>query len=135
MPATDRREYFTAYQRELRQRKKRVDILFDKEDFATLERAARRHGYGRKTGAFIRDAALAYLHREYIVPDQDAIRQLELGIRRIGNNLNQIARKANTVGIEPSDLDAIREHLATLEHEVSTALRNPSERDISEAAD
>ena len=64
---SERRKYLTEYQRKLRQRKKRVDVLFDHNDYERIERAATRHNM--KVGPFIRACTEAYLDRRYIVPE------------------------------------------------------------------
>ena len=38
-----RREYLKRYQRELRRRMRRVELLFDQADYDRLQRAAQRH--------------------------------------------------------------------------------------------
>ena len=129
MEDKDRRAYLTTYQRDFRKRKKRVDLLFEKEEYAQLERVARRHGYAGKVGAFIREASLAYIRGTYLVPDEERVRGLELALRRIGTNINQITRHAHTAGVEEREIDEIRQRLRELEETVGKLFRQPQRKD------
>ncbi len=123
--ATSRREYLTDYQRQLRKRRRRVDVLFVPDEYGQIKRAATRHSM--KVGPFIRACVAGYLHRVYVLPDDEVLRQLQLAIRRIGDNINQLVRHAHRVGLEPVDIDEVNRHLAALEDEIIYALQTPPE--------
>ena len=128
----DRRKYLTEYQRGLRKRKKRVDLLLDYQDYERIEAAASRHNM--KVGPFIRACVEAYLDKRFLVPEQEPVRQLELGIRRIGSNVNQIARRVNAQGeAQVLDVAEMNRFLVELEGAISQALREP--RDLLELID
>ena len=84
-----------------------------------------------KMAPFIRASVLAYLDQCYVVPDDETVRQLELGIRRVGNNVNQLTALAHRAGFDPSAIAELHDHLAELEEEVSRAFRDPPQREAS----
>lgn len=45
----------------------------------------------------------------------DGIQDVRTGVRRIGNNVNQMARRANTDGQLPEDLAEVKQQLAALD--------------------
>lgn len=121
----DRRAYLTEYQRNtLRKKKKRVELLLDPKQVKALDGAAG----NKKLGPFILSAALAYIEGEYIIPDEDRIRSLELQLRRIGTNINQIAKKANREGVDADSIAAAANLLPELERALSQIFRNPEKR-------
>ena len=124
-PMPTPRRNLTEYQRRYRKRRRRVDVLFERDEYEQIKRAATRHSM--KVGPFIRACVGGYLQRVYVLPDDEALRRLQLGIRRIGNNLNQLVRHAHRAGLEPVDIDAMNRHLATLEDEIIVALQEPPE--------
>ena len=126
---TKRREYLKRYQRELRRRMRRVELLFDQADYDRLQRAAQRHHM--KMAPFIRASVLAYLNGVYIVPDEERVRQLELGLRRVGTNINQITARMHRAGFDPSVITELHQHLAELEDELTRAFRDPPQREAS----
>lgn len=120
-----RRMYRRRYQADLRARTRRVELVLKKPDAKELESAAKEHGMPLAT--FIRHASLAYARQTYIVPDPETVRELEIGLRRIGTNVNQIAKHANTERqVTTLDLERVWDLLEELESVVSEAFRNPS---------
>ena len=119
------RRNLSEYQRRYRKRRRRVDVLFEPDEYGQIKRAATRHSM--KVGPFIRACVAGYLHRVYVLPDDEVLRQLQLGIRRIGTNLNQLVRRAHRAGAEPVNIDEVNRHLAALEDEIIYALQTPPE--------
>ena len=119
------RRNLTDYQRQYRKRRRRVDVLFEPDEYAQIKQAATRHNM--KVAPFIRACVGGYLQRVYVLPDDEVLRQLQLGIRRIGTNLNQLVRRAHRVGVEPVNIDGVNRHLAALEDEIIYALQTPPE--------
>ena len=120
----ERREYLKRYQRALRRRMRRAEMLFDPDEYERIKRSALRHNM--KLAPFMRACINAYINQHFIPPEPDTIRHLELAILRIGGNINQIAKRVNTNKVaDQPDIDAINQHLAELEDAVSFALREP----------
>ena len=124
--AERRKQYLKHYQRQLRKKKKRLEIYLDHPLYKYLERAAIDHNM--KVATFARACIHAHLGRSprYIVPDNEVVRQLELAIRKIGNNINQVSRLVNTKKLaDQLDIETINHHLAELEDAITDALRHP----------
>ena len=120
-----RREYMREYMKKRRVGKKRVELVYDLDEYRRLEREARAHG--RKVASFIKACAEAYLKKTYVVPDEELVRELRLALRRIGTNINQIARKANQAGLGYPDIEQALNLVYELEDRVGEAFRNPRE--------
>ena len=120
-----RREYMRDYQRKRRAGKKRVELVYGLDEYRQLEREAGRHG--RKVAPFVKACADAYLKKAYVVPDEERVRELRLAVRRIGTNVNQIARRANRLGVEHQDLEHVVRLIYELEDRIGEAFRNPGE--------
>ena len=120
-----RREYMRDYQRKRRAGKKRVDLVYGLDEYLRLEREARAHG--RKITPFIKACADAYLKKSYVVPDEERVHQLEVALRRIGSNVNQIAARAHRTGLSTSEINKALALVYELEDQVAEALRNPVE--------
>lgn len=124
---SSRRAYMRQYQKELRTRRKRLELSLDPEDYDRLKQEAQRHDM--KLATFTREAVFAYLDSQYILPNPEQVRELELALRQIGNDISQIAHYANSRESEQQiDLPAIGRLLAKLEEEISQALRHPEKQ-------
>lgn len=101
----------------------RKDVYLTEREFEVLAAAAKRHGM--KLGTFIRLAAMAYVKTEYLLPSDNAVHELEVSLRRIGNNINQLTKHVHQRGFTPDDLVAFQQKLNELETQVSQFLRQP----------
>lgn len=67
---------------------------------------------------------------EYILPKENMLRELIIEMRRIGNNINQIARFINTNKVlSLHDFKMLEKHLSRLEKQIATALTNPLKKE------
>ena len=121
----ERREYLKHYQRKLRRRMRRVEMLLDPDEYERIKSAARHHNM--KLTPFMRACIQAYLKKSYVVPDEEVVRDLRRALRSIGNNVNQIARRANRDGVEHQDLADVIGLIYELEDRIGEAFRNPEE--------
>ena len=57
------------------------------------------HDLRRRLAPFLRDAALAYIEKRYLLPGgiEMQLETIQQEIRRIGTNINQIAARANSL--------------------------------------
>lgn len=101
----------------------RKAVFLTEKEFEVLAAAAKRHGM--KLGTFIRLAAMAYVKTEYLLPSDSAVHELEVSLRRIGNNINQLTKHVHQRGFSPEDLVAFQQKLNELETQVSQFLRQP----------
>ncbi len=121
-----RRLYQKDYQAKRRKARPRIGVSLSAPERQQLSKDARRHGM--KLPHFIRMAALAYTGKKYILPDDTTARALEIELRRIGNNINQVARRCNEKKTaEALDIEEANNLLIGLEDAVSAAFRNPRE--------
>lgn len=116
-----RRSYMRHYQKELRQKRKRLELLLTPEDYQRLKQSAKEHRM--KTATFAREAMLAYVDERFVLPDSELVAELELALRRITTDVNRIARSA--VGGAALDVGRLNQRLAELEDVISSTLRDP----------
>lgn len=90
-----RNAYMRAYMPVYRQRRRRVTLTLYPERHDRFAAHAKTHG--RPLATFLAEAAEAYLKQTPLLPSDTAERlaQATLEIRRIGTNINQIARHTN----------------------------------------
>lgn len=114
------RDYMRAYRK--RQERKSLTLTLSPARHRRLKRAAARSG--RPLAAFIPEAAEAYLEKRYLVP-ADIQARLALAvteIRRIGNNINQLAHHANRK--RATSRQALRDARRLLQRLEETVLRH-----------
>jgi len=83
---------------------------------------------GVKPTVYLREAAFAYMNQRYLVPQniEEELRRFILLMRNIGNSLNQIAAKANTLKrVTVFDLHKAKKRINQLEESVEAFIRNP----------
>ncbi len=111
-------------QRELRKRYKRIELLVSPEENRLIEQAAKRHK--RPKTRFAKDAVIAYLKGMYIVPDEQRLQDLELALKRIGTNVNQVAFVCNrNASVLERDVVELKYHLQPLESLIREAFARP----------
>ena len=121
-----RNAYMRDYMRAYRQSAHAVNASLSDEEYRRLAREAK--ALGRKPTTCFREAAFAYFDRRTLLPKSyeeniaDAIGE----IRRVGNNLNQLAHHANTRRrATHREVQEARQHLAALEAAVTRLLAWP----------
>ena len=74
----------------------RVTCNLHPEQFFRLQQVAQQ--FNSRLAPFVRDAALAYLDRRSLLPAslEKHLTKIVQEVRRVGTNLNQIAKRANT---------------------------------------
>ncbi|QGY44846.1 plasmid mobilization relaxosome protein MobC [Maribellus comscasis] len=112
-----------SYATKFSQSHKRKSVYLTQKEMSVLMTAAKRHGM--RLGTFIRFAALAYVKTEYLLPSDSKIQELEVALRRIGNNINQLTKHVHQRGFTKEDLVAFQQKLNELENRVSDFLRQP----------
>lgn len=80
-----------------------------------------------KVPAFLKSLIKAYSKKtEYILPDDNTLQNLILEMRKIGTNINQMAKYVNTnKTISKSEMDGFRVKLDDLEHLIVSKLTQP----------
>lgn len=106
----------------------RLNCTLPRTLYERIHRHARRAG--RPPTSFLREAALAYLERRYLVPANLEQRLLDLTavLRNVAGNINQLAAKANTLKrVTVFDLLSARRLVLFLEKSVKSFVRQPPE--------
>lgn len=120
-----RDQYMRQKQKEFRETHIRKEIYLTKREFGYLKGAAEKHQM--KLSRFIKKIAFAYLKQLFIVPDDTHVRNLELELRRIGNNINQVTKHVNQKSeVKEEHVQVLLVLLKKIDNKVSNALRNPS---------
>ena len=107
------------YRADYYMKNKIVKITFNNQDHAVIEKIATAQGL--TIASFIRLATIEQAKNLYMV-DKSIEDQITLGVanmRKIGNNINQIAKYANEQGYtSPDSMEVIFNHLKYLEDEI-----------------
>ena len=85
--------YMQHYKREYNQKNKRLKLTFTNKEYDEILLAA--EDCKKPVARYVKECFYAYIHSEYLVPDDTQIEKLGGLLRQIGNNVNQIARWAN----------------------------------------
>lgn len=121
-----RKTYFLKYKQAQRKKKPELTINFKKEngDYDTISIAAKRHKM--TLTAFVRQAALAYLKRTYVVPNSGQIARLEQLLSECLNEIKTIVTFKEKYFWQRKDkLDQIEKRIQQLETQISEVFRNP----------
>lgn len=119
-----RKAYQRAYHKNYGQKRIRKTITLSPVEDAQLQKAA--EAYDLKMNDFLKETLFAYLNNVYVVPNQNQVQQLILQIRKIGTNINQIARHINSCQkVEEGQLGLIYVLLKRMELCINNRLCQP----------
>jgi len=121
-----RKKYLKKYLKGYFKDKKRKELIFTKKEYSILQKIAKQHN--TKVGSFAKKCVFSYLDKKYILPDQKQLNRLELDIKKIGNNINQVAKHSNkvkTMGL--FDAMRINTNLLKMEEKIDTVINQPSD--------
>ncbi|BDD02381.1 plasmid mobilization protein [Persicobacter psychrovividus] len=93
-------------------RKKRINFFVDQEEYEVLQKNALEKG--RNIPAFCREITLSKDHenpKDNTITSATNFHELKIEIARLGNNLNQIARRMNMDEMYDSDVERIHQVL------------------------
>lgn len=124
-PDTINRKRERERKRKYRQSVREVSLSFPKATSTRLEEMARQHGL--TLPKFIKACAVQKLDGTgYVVPNQNAVRQLTFQISKIGNNINQITRYIHvSKNVEYPDIERLQALIRNMEDQVQTAMTRP----------
>lgn len=116
MEKSDRSEYMKQYRATYKKRVKSVMVSLPMDDFRRLEKAAK--SQKKKPSAYFRELGLAQLDQQLLQSTEleDRLREHNLLIRNIANNLNQLARSGNI--FRDVDRSVVFDHLKSLDDQV-----------------
>lgn len=121
---TYRKAYLKQKKAEHRRTHTTVSLSFPKAEAAQLEKLAAQHFM--KLSPFVKECVRAYTKQQFIVPNADEVQELDLLIRNIGNNVNQIARQCNQTHTHPHQaIEYVKAVLQKWDSHITTSLRTP----------
>jgi hypothetical protein len=111
------------------EKKKTINCLLHEWQYKQIIQHAAKSG--KKPTTYFRDAAMAYMAQKYVVPEDvnTSLKATIFQIRKIATNLNQIAKRTNTLQ-KLTLFDALKAKHAMLDLEdtIKSFIRNPSQR-------
>lgn len=122
------KSYYAKYRRAQREDKPEFSVPLSKKngDYGKMALGAKRHHMTITT--FIRKAALSYMDRSYLVPNQNQVVRLEQALMNCLNEIQAIARTKEKYNWEREQkYDAIAARITILETEIRQALCFPIE--------
>ena len=119
-----RKIYQKDYQNRFRKNNVRKDIYFTPQEFSQLAKVAKMHNVS--VPKLCKELTFAYIESQFVLPDDKQIRRLELYLRGVTNNLNQLVRYVHQrKDLSVIDISTLREQVNEMENHVSTTLRSP----------
>lgn len=119
-----RKAYQKDYHQNYGQKRIRKTITLSLHEDIQLQKVA--ETYNLKMNDFIKETLFAYLNNVYVVPNQTQVQELILQIRKIGTNINQIARHINShQKVEEGQLELIYSLLQQIESSIHRHLCEP----------
>ncbi len=121
---SNRTEYYRKQKKAYRAKHKTVSVSFTKDVAKELARGAAAHHLSLPT--YIKACVTAYRNQTFIIPDQSQVQAIEVQLKGIGNNINQIARRVNQRETEPcAGVAEVRKQLTQLEQQFNRIIRTP----------
>lgn len=120
--STNSKEYDTEFREDWE--KKYISIAFEKKQLKLMELEAQQKGYSSRA-EYIRDMVeIGRKQQPHISPIMEShLKEIKLDIRRIGNNLNQMARHTNQTKKAPT-MEVLLNELLKLETAICTAIKD-----------
>lgn len=126
---TYRRQYLKRKKEEYRARHQTISLSFTNEDAKELAQKA--STYEMRLPAFIKACVYAYLEQIFVLPNEAEVQKIELLLRQIGNNVNQITRLCNRLSVSPETaLCDIHGLLQKLDGDLTELFRRPKSVEI-----
>jgi hypothetical protein len=121
-----RKAYQKDYQRNYRKKKVRKDLYFSPQEFNRLIALARKHK--KPVSKLCKELIFGYMDKRFILPDDEQVRTLELYLRGVTNNLNQLVRYIHQrKELNHDDIINLRNQVNEIEGEVSRSFRSPDD--------
>lgn len=121
-----RKQYMASYKRGQRQNMSEfyVSLVKGSSDHDTISKGAK--SYNMSIPAFIRQSALCYLQKKYLVPNKMQMMQIEQLLGECLNEIQTIARRKERFSFDRElKLEEIEKRIERMEKELSEYLREP----------
>ncbi|MET3539064.1 plasmid mobilization relaxosome protein MobC [Chryseobacterium limigenitum] len=89
-----KREYVRNFMKQKRSKHQVIELFLTEKDYERLTKTAQHYGLSRSS--FCQQLVLSNISDTVWIPNQQLISELQISIKKIGNNINQIARIANS---------------------------------------
>jgi Mobilization protein NikA len=114
----------TEYQKQYRKHRIHRLIIFSREEYQTLLNSAKEHH--KPFSTFIREMALAHISNQYVLPNDEQTKAVQLLLTRYGTNLNQLAYISNaTFHIDDDRIAVIQNQFQKLKQEIIDLYNKP----------
>jgi len=120
---TDRRDYQHQYWQNYRQKNRRVYGAISEKDYQLIKYLADQNDRGVWTQIWLESCAYRKGERLLSQRTEDELRSLKIEIRRIGTNINQIAKHSNGLKKLLQDRQLLK-NLEALENQLENAVRS-----------
>lgn len=119
-----RKAYQKKYQELYGHKRIRKTISLNEGEDTQLKKAAQKHNM--KLNDFMKQAIFGYLNQVYVVPNEEQVQQTIIQLRKVGTNINQIARHINShQAIEREQIDLLCTLLQQMETSIESHLCTP----------
>lgn len=119
-----KREYLRGYMKQKRTSNQVVEIYFTQKEYERLSQTAHNQGLSRK--GFCELVVLNSVCQTQWIPNGQVISELQVSIRKIGNNINQLAKISKYQKIAtPQLMDEAFQRLVQLEELIHKQLAHP----------
>ena len=119
------RKYIREYKRKERTSNSEFIVLLSKHngELKSISEAAKEHK--SSVSKFLKDSALAYLEKRFLVPDSEKVALLELTLSDCRNQIQKISK--NTFLPISDRIQAIEKRIETMETAINELFRHPNE--------
>ena len=114
----------TEYQKHYRKHRIHRVIIFSKEEYQLLLDLAKEHH--KPFSTFVREVALAHVSNQYVLPNDEQTKAVQVLLIRYGTNLNQIAHVTNaTFHISREKIFELQHQFQKLRQEILDLYNKP----------
>lgn len=119
-----KREYVRNFMKQKRSKHQVIELFLTEKDYERLKKSALNQGLSCSN--FCQQLVLSNISDMVWIPNQQLISELQISIRKIGNNINQIARIANSQKeLTPQLWEEAHQKLHQLEQVIKENLSHP----------
>ncbi len=119
-----KREYVRNFMKQKRSKHQVIEIYLTEKDYERLKKIALNQGLSRS--GFCQQLVLSNISDTVWIPNQQLISELQISIRKIGNNINQLTKLANSQKeLTPQLWEETHQKLRQLEELIKENLSHP----------
>jgi hypothetical protein len=119
-----KRQYIREYMKQKRSKHQVIELFLTEKDYERLTKTVLHYGLSRS--GFCQELVLSNISDTVWIPNQDIIAELQISIRKIGNNINQLTKLANSQKeLTPQLWEETHQKLQKLEELIKEHLSHP----------